>query len=77
MLPYMRTQNWLYNYRTVQGIENSFGGLARRAVYLNNSMAVFDAFLQHYDALQVCYNAFFPEVKWFVHEQLSILDAES
>lgn len=31
MLPYMRTQNWLYHYRSEYGIEKSFGGLVRRA----------------------------------------------
>jgi acyl carrier protein phosphodiesterase len=29
MLPYMRQQDWLYNYRFRQGISNSFNGLAR------------------------------------------------
>ena len=30
MFPYMKAQDWLYNYRTINGIENSFGGLVRR-----------------------------------------------
>jgi acyl carrier protein phosphodiesterase len=77
MLPYMRMQNWLYNYRTIQGIENSFGGLVRRAVYLNNSVAAFDAFMQHYYELKQSYAAFFPEVKSFAQEQLILLSTES
>ncbi|TKK64653.1 DUF479 domain-containing protein [Ilyomonas limi] len=77
MLPYMRTQNWLYNYRTIQGIENSFGGLVHRAVYLNNSLAAFNAFMQHYDELKQCYTAFFPEVKSFVQAQLLLLSTEN
>src|ERR1700761_1388258 len=31
MFPYMKTQNWLYNYRHEEGIFNSLEGLARRA----------------------------------------------
>ena len=77
MLPYMRTQNWLYNYRTIQGIENSFGGLVRRAVYLNNSLAAFDAFMQHYNELKQYYEAFFPEVKVFAQEQLLLLSTKN
>ncbi|MGZ5218899.1 MAG: acyl carrier protein phosphodiesterase, partial [Chitinophagaceae bacterium] len=37
MFPYMRSQNWLFNYRTRRGTEKSFGGLVRRAVYLAES----------------------------------------
>src|SRR3954454_4874365 len=70
MLPFMRSQNWLYNYRTIKGIENSFGGLVRRAVYLNNSVGAFDAFMDHYYELKQSYEAFFPEVKTFAQEQL-------
>ena len=73
MLPYMRAQNWLYNYRTIKGIENSFGGLVRRAVYLNNSVAAFDAFMEHYYELKDCYEVFLPEVKAFAQAQLQLL----
>jgi len=32
--PYMRSQDWLYNYRFKEGIFNAFAGLARRAAYM-------------------------------------------
>lgn len=70
ILPYMRAQNWLVNYRTLKGIENSFEGVVRRAVYLHNSQGAYDAFLANYDALGACYKAFFPDVKAFVLGQL-------
>jgi acyl carrier protein phosphodiesterase len=73
MLPYMRAQNWLFNYHTITGIENSFGGLVRRAVYLNNSAGALNAFMEHYYELKQSYEAFFPEVKTFVQEQLLLL----
>lgn len=76
MLPYMRMQNWLYNYRTIQGIQNSFGGLVRRAVYLNDSIAAYEAFLTHYETLKQSYQIFFPEVKSFAQVQLSLLLAK-
>ncbi len=65
MLPYMTSQKWLYNYRNIWGIENSFGGVVRRAAYLTSSAEVFELFKTHYSSLQKCYNAFFPDVKAF------------
>lgn len=63
MLPYMQQQNWLYNYQFLWGIEKSFEGVVRRANYLSSSATAFEAFQQHYDELQNCYNAFFNDVK--------------
>ncbi len=74
--PYMKEQNWLYNYRLKEGIRKSFGGLVRRAVYLNESVIAFSIFNDHYDELQNCYNEFFPELKSYVSEKLRNLLAE-
>ena len=70
MLPYMQSQNWLYNYRYVQGIERSFEGLVRRAAYLNESAVAFKIFEHEYESLKKCYHIFFPDLKllaetWF------------
>ena len=73
MFPYMKAQNWLYNYRTLDGIRNSFGGLVRRAVYLNDSSKAFEMFLTHYDELKLCYEAFFPDVKKYAFGELQLL----
>ena len=73
MFPYMKAQNWLYKYRTVDGIRNSFTGLVKRAAYLNDSTGAFDAFIKHYDQLKTRYEAFFPEVKVYAKEQLVLL----
>jgi acyl carrier protein phosphodiesterase len=73
MLPYMKAQNWLWNYQYRWGIERSFEGLARRAVYLNNSIAAFECFTQHYDALQRLSAGFIPDVKKFAYSQLQLL----
>lgn len=65
LLPYMQSQNWLYNYKSVEGTKRSFDGVVRRATYLNSSTEVFDLFKKHYTSLQMCYNSFFPFVKEF------------
>ena len=73
MLPYMTSQNWLYNYRTLGGIEKSFGGVVLRAAYLQSSSEVFQLFQQNYTALQNCYNDFFPDVKAYASTYLQTL----
>lgn len=73
MLPYMQSQNWLYNYRSMTGARNSFGGVARRALYINSSAEIFDLFQTHYSSLQKCYKTFFPSVKAFTLSQIDQL----
>lgn len=74
MLPYMSAQNWLFNYRTIGGIEKSFGGVVRRAAYLQSSSEVFKLFQENYAALQKCYNTFFPDVKTYALSYLESIE---
>jgi acyl carrier protein phosphodiesterase len=69
ILPYMRHQNWLFNYRFNTAIKNSFEGLVRRAKYLNTNSEIFDAFENNYEKLKLCYEYFFPSVKEFTLSQ--------
>ncbi len=73
MLPYMKEYNWLYNYRYKWGIEKSFAGLARRARYLPETAVAFELFNENYDALQLIYQQFFPEIKRFAAHQMQEL----
>ena len=70
MYPYMKQHNWLYNYRLRSGMQQSFGGLVRRAAYLSESDTAFRLFENQYDTIQQCYQAFFPAVKEFAFENL-------
>ncbi len=76
LFPYMKAQNWLYEYRLTEGIRKSFGGLVHRAVYLNESASAFSIFIEHYDELSNCYKAFFPELKEVALKQLHNLLTE-
>ena len=62
MFPYMKTQNWLFNYSNKWGIENSLHGVVRRATYLTESATAFSLFEENFNTLQHCYQAFFPEM---------------
>jgi acyl carrier protein phosphodiesterase len=70
-LPYMRSQDWLYNYRFGWGIRNSFEGLVRRASYLDDAAPAFKAFEDNYTALEQSYRDFFPRVKKYAADQLT------
>jgi acyl carrier protein phosphodiesterase len=70
VFPYMKKDNWLFNYSAFWGIERSFGGLMHRAKYLEKNDAVFECFRDNYDALKICYELFFPSLKSFVINQL-------
>jgi acyl carrier protein phosphodiesterase len=72
MFSYMKTQNWLLNYKQRWGIEKSFGGMVRRAKYLDESAIAFELFNQHYDELQRCYDVFFPDLKSYTHNLVSL-----
>lgn len=66
ILPSMKKYNWLYNYRYKEGIERSFGGLVRRAKYMEESDTAFHIFNENYDKLKECYGALYPALKEFV-----------
>jgi acyl carrier protein phosphodiesterase len=70
MFPYMRTQNWLLNYRTKEGIFSSFAGLSRRAIAMPGPEAAYEVFETHYHDLEACYTHFFPSLKAFAYNTL-------
>ena len=73
LFPYMKAQDWLFNYREKWLIEKSFWGLERRAVYLNETGIAFTLFNEHFTAMQNCYNEFFPSLKKYAAHQFSEL----
>lgn len=63
LLPHMKQNNWLYNYRTKEGMQRSLAGLVRRAAYLTDSDTAYHLFVRHEAFLADCYQEFFPGVK--------------
>ncbi len=74
MFPYMKNYNWLFNYRSLAGIERSFGGLVRRSAYLTESGTACLLFEEHYEELKTLYSQFFPLLKKFSKQRLDILE---
>jgi acyl carrier protein phosphodiesterase len=73
MFPYMKHQNWLYNYQYHWGIEKSLGGVVRRAVYLTESETAFRLFEEHYEVLKESYHLFFPLLYDFAKQEFQKL----
>jgi acyl carrier protein phosphodiesterase len=69
--PYMTQQNWLYNYRTLQGMQRSLNGLHRRAKYLPPVEKAYEIFIERYYQLAQCYYEFIDDVVRYVKVQLS------
>ena len=63
MFPFMKSQNWLFNYKFKWGIERSFEGLVRRSTYLTESESAFRIFEENYVQLRQFYHEFFPALK--------------
>jgi acyl carrier protein phosphodiesterase len=76
MFYYMRTQDWLYNYRLKEGLYNSLGGLARRAAYMGDADRACRLFDTSYAELQDCYAEFFPSLKDFALRTLEKLQQD-
>lgn len=74
MFPYMKSQNWLFNYRTRRGTEKSFDGLVRRSLYLEESETAASLFEKHYQPLQACFRHFWKDAKPFIHRQYESLN---
>ena len=64
--PYMRQQNWLYNYRTLKGMERALNGLARRAAHMPPVDKAYEIFVTAYYQLNQCYFEFIDDVIKFV-----------
>jgi acyl carrier protein phosphodiesterase len=65
----MQQQNWLYHYRSVWGIEKSFGGLVYRSTYLNDSATAARIFTDNLPYLQSHYQAFIPDMLDYLKQQ--------
>jgi len=71
MLPYMVSDNWLYNYRTLRGMKNSFAGLVRRARYLEESDKAYEILVSHYYELNQYYFDFIDDIRQYVKNELN------
>jgi acyl carrier protein phosphodiesterase len=77
MFPYMKTQNWLFNYHTMWGTGKSLEGVVRRSKYLTESETAYHLFEQHYQLFSHCYRQFWKDMLPFASQQYEILRANN
>jgi acyl carrier protein phosphodiesterase len=56
----MQQQNWLYHYRSIWGIQKSFGGIVYRSAHLTDSSTAATLFEENLSILQQHYDDFIP-----------------
>lgn len=64
--PHMKEHNWLYNYRTMKGIEQSLHGLHRRAQHMPPPDSAYTSFVAGYYQLNQCYYELIDDILSFV-----------
>lgn len=74
MFSYMKSQNWLFNYRTTRGIQKSFGGVVHRAAYLTDSETAGKLFEQHYQQFAEYYRHFWQDMKLYARRQYEMMN---
>lgn len=73
MFPYMQSDNWLYQYRTLKGIHKSFKGLVQRAQYLEtDAEPAFEALVTNFYTLNQFYYEFIDDVKDYVQGEMNV-----
>lgn len=71
MFPHMQEHNWLYGYRTLQGVQRSLQGLFRRASHMPAPDIAYQTFVTYYYQLAQCYYELMDDVVKFVKLELS------
>lgn len=71
MFLYMKSENWLLNYRNKWLIEKSFERLQNRAKYIQKDIPVYLDFEKYYEQIGMSFGEFFPDLIEFVQDNRS------
>jgi acyl carrier protein phosphodiesterase len=69
--PHMRTRNWLYGYRTLQGMQHSLNSLERRSQQIGDMQPAYQLFIEYYYQLAQCYYDLADDVVKYVKIELT------
>lgn len=67
---WMKSQNWLLNYRTIEGIQKSLTGLSKRARFDSKMEQATQSLLEKEEEFQLIFFAFFKDLETFAREKL-------
>ncbi|HNF72934.1 MAG TPA: ACP phosphodiesterase, partial [Chitinophagaceae bacterium] len=65
---YMKQYDWLYNYRSREGLTRSVNGICKRYPILGESTHALELIERHFDEFRALYSDFFPELHAHVEE---------
>lgn len=69
MLPYMIKYNWLVNYATIEGIDQSLKGISRRTNHVSGMENASHDLLLNYSEFERDFSEFFPEIMAFTEDR--------
>jgi acyl carrier protein phosphodiesterase len=69
--PYMKTNNWLLQYKTLEGLEIILGQMERRTRFKSNFKASINTLKKHYPVYENDFCVFFEDIKMFVSSKIS------
>lgn len=70
MFFWMKSQNWLLNYRTIEGIQKSLTGLSKRTRFESKMELATDFLLEKEDEFELIFFAFFKDLETFARAKL-------
>lgn len=70
MLPYMKRDNWLLNYRSLEGIGMACAGIARRTSFASGMEKGPEDLRLHYGAFEEEFRLFFSDIQAYTKEWL-------
>jgi acyl carrier protein phosphodiesterase len=73
MFYWMKTQNWLYRYREISGIQKTLQGLSRRTAFDSKMDEATELLIEKEAEFEVIFFAFFRELETFAREKLQEL----
>ncbi|MDY7395064.1 ACP phosphodiesterase [Aureibaculum sp. 2210JD6-5] len=73
LLPYMIKGDWLYNYRTLEGIENVLIGMNRRTKNISKMNLAIEDLNLYYTEFENDFKVFFEDLRVFSYEQIELL----
>ncbi len=62
LLYYMERDNWLYNYHTLDGLQQALTGISRKAQFANNMSQALEVVHNQYDEINTNFLSFYPEL---------------
>lgn len=73
MFYWMKSQNWLYHYHEISGIQKALNGLTRRTIFESKMNEATEVLLEKEEEFEVIFFAFFKELETFAREKLTEL----